>query len=723
MMRSFARWSIRHRRLVVGLWVVVLVVSLVGLSGVVGDKFNDSSSLPGAGSQHASDLLSSRFPARAGDTDQIVFRVRTGELSDPSVKRAVEAMLARVGRLPHVAGVISPYARSAHAISPGRTIGFATVTFDEQSNSLPTAAMTRVIRVARSIRSPQLEVELGGAAIENTVELYSVGTPTEVTLVAAVVVLLLSFGSLLATSLPILTALFGLGASTGLIAVVTHVVNTPSYASEIAILVGLGVGIDYSLFVVSRFREAHRATGGNVEEAITVAMDTAGRSITFAGGCVVIAMLGMFSARMNSLYGVALTTSVTVLVMLLAALTLLPALLYWVGGRIGARRRARTSVGGGAWARWAAMVGRRPAVAALAGTAVMLLLAAPALGLRLATADASNDPPSATTYKAYGLLAQGFGRGFNGPLLVAVQLPASGGATAVAQLERALTSTPGVARVAPPELNAARDAAAITVYPTTAPASQQTYQLVSRLRDRVIAPIDRATGAHVYVGGSTATEVDSAQVISNRLPVFIAVVIGVSALLLLLVFRSIVIPIQAAVMNLLTFGASLGVAQAVFERGWLDGLFGAQQQPIASWLPVIMFAIVFGLSMDYEVFLISRIHEEWQRTGDQAAAIKSGLGSSGRVITAAATVMIVVFAAFALGSSDLLKLIGIALTSAILLDAFVIRTLLLPAVLGLLGSRTWWFPRWLARRVPVIAVEPSARLTQIPQPAPAESAG
>ena len=681
--------------MVVGLWVVVLVASLVGLSGGVGDKFNDSASLPGTGSQHASDLLSSRFPVQAGDADQIVFRARTGELSDPSVRGPVEAMLARVVRLPHVAGVISPYAWSARAISSGGTIGFASVTFDEQADSLPTAAINRVIRVARSIRSPRLEVELGGAAIGTTVELYNVGTPTEVALVAAVVVLLLSFGSLLATSLPILTALFGLGASTGLIAVVTHLVNTPSYASEIAILVGLGVGIDYSLFVVSRFREAYQANGGNVEEAIAVAMDTAGRSITFAGSCVVIAMLGLFSARMDSLYGVAVTTSVTVLVMLLAALTLLPALLYWVGARIGARRRGRASVGGGVWARWAAVVGRRPAVAALAGSAVMMLLAAPALGLRLATADASNDPPSATTYKAYELLAQGFGQGFTGPLLVAVQLPASGGATAVAQLSRALSSTAGVAGVAPPELNAAHDAAAITVYPTTAPASQQTYQLVSRLRGQVIAPIERATGAHIYAGGSTATEVDSAQVISNRLPVFIAVVIGVSALLLLLVFRSIVIPIQAAVINLLTFGASLGFAQAVFERGWLDGLFGAQRQPIASWLPVIMFAIVFGLSMDYEVFLISRIHEEWQRTGDHAAAIERGLGSSGRVITAAATVMIVVFAAFAVGSSDLLKLIGLALTSAILLDAFVIRTLLLPAVLGLLGSRTWWFPRWL----------------------------
>jgi RND superfamily putative drug exporter len=706
-MLSLARWSMTHRRIVVVLWLVVVVGSLGGLSGGVGNHYNNSSSLPGTGSQHASDLLRTRFPAQAGDTDQIVFRARTGELSEPSVKAPIEAMLARVSRLPHVTGVASPYAPGARAISPSGTIAFATVTFDRQSDSLPSAAINRVVSVARSIGSRGLEVELGGAAIEQTVS-PGVGAATAIAIGAAVVVLLLSFGSLLAMTLPILTALFGLGTSTGLIALVTHLVNTPNWASEVAILVGLGVGIDYSLFLVTRFREEYRANGGDVQDAIAVAMDTAGRSVAFAGSCVVIAMLGMFSARIDSLYGVAIATSATVLVMLLAALTLLPALLSWSGARIGSRRRARASGDGGAWARWAGLVARRPVVSALAAAVLMLLLAAPALGLRLASSDADNDPPSTTTHKAYELLAVGFGRGFNEPLLVGAQLPPTARARTVAQLTAAIARTPGVASVASPRLNAARDTAAITVYPTTAPASSQTYNLVTRLRDQAIAPIERDTTAHVYVGGWTATQVDYAHIISDRLPVFIAVVIGVSALLLLLVFRSIVIPIQAALMNLLTIAASLGFVQAVFERGWLVGLFGAQQQPIESWLPVIMFAIVFGLSMDYEVFLISRIHEEWQRTRDHGAAIKHGLSSSGRVITAAAAVMIVVFASFALGSSNLLKLIGLALTSAVLLDALVIRTLLLPAVLGLLGPRAWWFPQWLARNIPVIAVEPRA---------------
>jgi RND superfamily putative drug exporter len=715
LMVSLARWSMMHRRVVLGLWLVVVVGSLGGLSMGVGNHFTDSSRLPGTGSQQATDLLRSRFPAHAGDTDQIVFRARTGELTAPSLRVPIEAMLARVARLPHVTSVVSPYGSGARGISPSGTIGFATIGFDQQSDQLPTSAINRVISVARSSDSPRLEVELGGGAIEQTVS-PSVGAATGIAIVAAMVVLLLSFGSLLAMTLPILTALFGLGTSIGLIAVVTHLVNTPNWASEVAILVGLGVGIDYSLFVVSRFREAYRANGGRVEEAIVEAMNTAGRSVAFAGTCVVIAMLGMFVAG-GSFDGVAVVTSATVLVMLLAALTLLPALLSWAGARISAGRRAGRSGDSGAWARWAELVQRRPAALALAATLVMLVLAAPALGLRLATADASNDPQSATTHKAYELLAEGFGQGFNGPLLIAAKLPPADAASALARLSAAIGRTPGVASVARPQLNAAGETAAITVYPTTSPESSQTYNLVTRLRDQVIPPIERASGANVYVGGFTATQVDETHLISSRLPVFIAVVIAVSALLLLLVFRSLVIPIQAAIMNLLTIVASLGFVQAIFERGWLAGLFGAQRGPIAPWLPVLVFAIVFGLSMDYEVFLISRIHEEWQRTGDHTAAIKRGLASSGKVITAAASVMIVVFIAFALSSSQLLKLIGLVLAGAVLLDAVVIRTILLPAVLQLLGPRAWWFPRWLARRIPVVAVEPTtSALALIPEP-------
>jgi RND superfamily putative drug exporter len=708
-MLSLAAWSMKHRRTVVAVWLVALVGSGGGLSGGLGNHFVNDFSLPGTGSQHATDLLQSRFPAQAGDTDQIVFHARIGSLDDPPVKARIEAMLAKVSRLQHVTGVSSPYSPGMPRIARYGAIGFATVSFDQRSTTLSTTATKRVIRTAQAISSPGLEVELGGPAIEQT-ETATLGAATAIGIGAAIVVLLLSFGSLLAMVLPVVTALFGLGTSAGLIAVLTHVMNTPSFSSELAVLVGLGVGIDYSLFVVTRFREAYHANGGAVEGAVAVAMDTAGRSIAFAGTAVVIAMFGLFAAGVALLYPVAIAISMTVLVVLLAALTLLPALLSRTGARIGAPRRSRTQRGDGAggWARWVGLVQRRPVLSALAATALMLVLAAPALGLRLAASDASNDLPSTTTRKAYDLLAQGYGRGFNGPLIVAAQVPRGDAPTTLSELSAATGRTPGVASVARQRLNPAGDTAAITLYPRAAPESSQTYKLVTDLRDRVIAPIERATGASVYVGGWTATQVDFAHIISRKLPVFIGVVIAVSALLLLLVFRSLVIPIQAAVMNLLSIAAALGVAQAIFERGWLAGLLGVQQAPIDAYIPVIVFAIVFGLSMDYEVFLISRVHEDWRRTGDHPAAVKHGLTSSGRVITAAAAVMIVVFASFVASNDQLLKLFGLSLASAVLLDALVIRTLLLPAVLQLLGPRAWAFPRWLGRRLPVLAVEPTA---------------
>jgi RND superfamily putative drug exporter len=706
----------RHRRTVVAVWLVALIGSLGGLSTGVGNHFVNDFSLPGSGSQRATDLLRSRFPAQAGDTDQIVFHTQAGGLTDPSVRTQVQAMLAKVSRLPHVTGVTSPYAARSSRISSDGAIGFATVAFDQRSDSLPTAATKRVIRSAQAIGSPRLEVELGGPAVEQT-ESPKLGAATAIGIAAAVVVLLLSFGSLLAMALPIVTALFGLGTSIGLVAVLTHIMNVPNFASQLAVLVGLGVGVDYSLFVVTRFREAQRANGGRIEQAVQVAMDTSGRSIAFAGSAVMIAMFGLFAAGVDIFDGVAIAISLTVLLVLLAALTLLPALLSRAGARIGTRRRARGPQGVGRWGRWVGRVQRRPALAALAATVLMLVIAAPALGLRLAASDAGNDQPAQTTRKAYDLLADGFGKGFNGPLQIAAQLPRSDPQPALAQLSTAIGRTPGVASVARPQLNPTGDTAALTVYPSTSPESSKTYALITHLRDRVIAPIEKTTRARVYVGGQTATQTDFAHIIAGKLPLFLGVVVALSALLLLLVFRSLLIPLQAAVMNLLSIAASLGFVQAIFERGWLTGLFDAQPAPIEAYIPVIVFAIVFGLSMDYEVFLISRVHEEWQRTGDHTAAIRKGLASSGRVITAAAAVMIVVFAAFASSSDHLLKLFGLALASAVLLDAFVIRTILLPAVLQLLGPTAWGFPSWLSRRLPVVAVEPRPpAVSQIPEP-------
>jgi RND superfamily putative drug exporter len=518
--------------------------------------------------------------------------------------------------------------------------------------------------------------------------------------------------------LPILTALLGLGAGLGVIGLGSHVVDMVDFSSELALMIGLGVGIDYALFIVTRFRDAYRENGGKVQPALELAMNTAGRAILFAGATVVIALLGMFALGVSFLYGVAIAASLGVLFVLGASLTLLPALLMFTGNRVGRvrQRDRRRDPRAGFWLRWVGLIQRRPMWAALGSSLLLLALAAPALGLRLGASDAGNDPAKNTTRHAYDLLAAGFGSGFNGPLQLAVKLPAAGDTAGLARFATTLRHTPGVASVAAPRLNPARDTAALAVYPTSSPQSAQTTSLVKRLRSDVLPPLAKATGTTVYVGGATATQVDFAHVLSGKLPLFIGLVVLLSALLLLVVFRSLVIPLQAALMNLLSIAAALGVVQAIFERGWLAGLIGVQPGPIDAFIPVLVFAIVFGLSMDYEVFLVSRIHEEWQHRGDASAAVREGLASTGRVITAAAAVMVAVFASFAMGDDRVLKLFGVAMATAVFLDAIVIRSVLMPAVLELFGRRTWAFPRWFDRRLPRLAIEPAA------QPVPLEEA-
>jgi RND superfamily putative drug exporter len=695
-----------HRRTVVAAWIVA-VVGIFAVSSSVGKKTASSFTLPGTGSQHAVDLLQSRFPAQAGDADQIVFHAKTGRLTDAADRAAIDATVARVAGLPHVTNVVSPYASGQRAISRDGTIGFATVDFDERANALPSAAVDRVISVAESARSATLDVQLGGQAIEQAQQ-ASLGFATVVGIAAAIVILLISLGSFSAMGLPIATALLGLGAGIGVITLASHVIDMPSFASELALMIGLGVGVDYALFIVTRFRENYQSNGRNVEQAVEAAINTSGRAVLFAGVTVVIALLGMFALGVSLLSGAAVAASIGVVLVLAASLTLLPALLSLIGRRVGeagGRRAEAQNTRPGFWMRWVQRVQRRPALTAVAATTLMLVLAAPALGLRLASSDAGNDPSSQTTRQAFDLLAEGFGPGFNGPLQLAVSLPRAHDTVALADLTQAVRSTPGVVSVAAPELNHAGTAAALVAYPSTSPQSAQTSSLVTRLRDSVIPPVERNTGARVYVGGATAAQVDFSHVLASKLPLFIGVVVALAALLLLVVFRSFVIPIQAALMNLLSIGASLGIVQAVFERGWLGGLFGAQPGPIDSFIPVLTFAIVFGLSMDYEVFLISRVHEEWQARHDASAAVREGLARTGRVITAAAAVMVAVFAAFAISGDRVLAMFGLAMASAVFLDALVVRMLLVPAVLELLGRTTWAMPRWLDRRLPRIAIE------------------
>ena len=726
-MVKLARWCTTHRKTMLFGWIALLL-AVSAIAGSAGTSYSNNFTLPNSDAQRASDLLRSSFPAQAGDRDTIVYKVGSGSVEDPAVKARVGAMLARVAKLPHVTEVVSPYSGPAagKAVSANGRIAFATVVFDQKANELPKEAAERVVDTARAAARPGLQVELGGQAIELT-EQAGFGISTAVGLLAAIVVLLLTFGSLIAMGLPIVTALFGLGTGLGLIALFTHVVDTPNFSSELAAMIGLGVGIDYALFILTRFREAYTTPGPTFEDAresVVQAMDTAGRAILFAGCTVVIALLGMMLLGVDFLYGVAISASIGVLLVLAASLTLLPALLTFAGRRLArpgrrARRRAeREAMGteaatgtavpaqaaGGMWVRWSRFVEQRPHAIALLATAFMLAVAAPATALRLGSSDASNDPAKQTTHKAYALLAQGFGEGFNGPLLVVARVP-GGAHPGLQRLTKAIGATRGVSSVAPPKLNPAGDVATITVYPGSSPQAYATTQLVERLRDRVVPPIEAASGVRVYIGGVTAGSVDFAKTLGEKLPLFIGVVVLLSALLLLVVFRSLVIPLQAAVMNLLSIGAALGVIVAIFQWGWLGSLFGVQSGPIESFIPVMLFAIVFGLSMDYEVFLVSRIHERWSHTRDNARAVAEGLALTGRVVTAAATIMVCVFLSFMLGEDRVIKEFGLSLASAVLLDALVIRCLLLPAVLHLIGRRTWAIPAWLDRVLPRLNVE------------------
>ncbi len=718
---ALARFCAVHRRFVLLAWVVVLIGVGVGWQAI-GSRYATNFTLGHTDAQKAADLLKSAFPSQSGDSDQIVVQALNGSVE--SQRAEISKMLARVAALPHVAGVVSPFDEgSGDRISKDGKIAFATVLFDERANVLPTSAIKKVITTAQAAQSPSLQVELGGQAIEQ-VEFAKPASTTAIGLFAAIIVLLVSFGSFLAMGLPIVTALFGLGTGIGIVGIASHVLDMPNFSLELAAMIGLGVGIDYALFILSRYREAYNENGKDVLGAVELAMDTAGRAVLFAGATVVIALLGMFALGVSFLYGLAIAASVAVLLVLAASVTLLPALLMFLGRRVGepgrlarlfSRRRRDRTPRPGFWARWSAVIERRPIVAAAASGLVMLLLAAPVLSLRLGSSDQGNDPSSYTTRRAYDLLAQGFGPGFNGPLVLVTKLPSSGGDTALTRIAAAVGSTPGVVSVAPPRISPSGGVATINAYPSSSPESAETTSLVKTLRSKVLPPVEQATGATVYVGGATATFIDFSNVLSDKLWLFIGVVVGLSALLLLVVFRSLLIPLQAALMNLLSIGASLGVLVMCFQFGWFPG---ATSGPIDAFVPVLMFAIVFGLSMDYEVFLVSRIHEEWGRLGDAPAAVREGLTETGRVITAAAAVMVVVFLSFVLGGERVIELFGLGLATAVFLDALVIRCILLPAILYLFGPSAWYFPSWLDRRLPRFAIEhEQPALGPLPRPA------
>jgi len=704
-----AGWCYDHRRRVLAGWLVA-VVAVIGLAQWAGSRLDNNFALGSSPSQQAQNLLASRFPSQEGDSADVVLR-SPGPLDSPGNAAAIGRLVSSLQPLAHVSAVHSPLGSGASGqLSPGGRIGFVVVRFDATAADLPAGAVWRVIDTARSFARPDLQVAVGGAPVEQVVS-AAPGSTEMIGLLAAVVVMLLAFGSVVAMGLPILTALVGVGIGFGVLVGLSHLLTVPTFGPDMMIMIGLGVGIDYALFVVTRYRQG-LAEGLSPREATIVALSTAGRAVLFAGATVVIALLGLFVVGLPFMDGLAVAAIVAVALVLAAALTLLPAIFGFAGMAIDRlhipgllARPGATSRG--FWGRWSRTVQKRPWMCAAAALAVLAVLAVPLFSMRLAFSDAGNDPASLTTRQAYDLLADGFGPGFNGPLVVAADLHGPHAQASIARLGARLSQAPGVASVTPPVVNAARDAAVIVVYPATAPQSAQTASLVHRLRDQVIPQLTADSGVTAFVGGQTAAGADTSAYLSARLPWVIGMVVVLAFLLLMVVFRSIAIPLKAAAMNLLSMGAAYGVIVAVYQWGWLASIFGVSRPgPIDPWIPLMMFTIVFGLSMDYEVFLLSRIREEWARTGDNSQAVASGLATTARVITAAAAIMVCVFGSFVIGDPlRILAVFGLGLAFAVLIDATVVRMVLVPAVMQLLGSANWWLPARIGRAIPNLAIE------------------
>jgi putative drug exporter of the RND superfamily len=726
-----AAFSARRRWWALALWAAVLIGTQVLASGV-GDTYRNDFSLPGTDSQNALDVMREHGSVQAGDSVQIVLHDEgEGGVRATAVRKRVEPMLRKVAGLPSVAQVRSPY-EDRSAVSEDGTIGYATVVLDGKAEQIPWEDSNRILDTAKTAEQGEggeqadsaegagqadraqgggLQVELGGDAARAAEESEG-GAAEGAGILGALVILVFLFGSLIAASVPVVTAVFAVGTSLGLIVLASHAFKIADFTPYVMMLVGLGVGIDYALLIFSRYR-AELRDGTDRETATRVSMDAAGRTVFFAGCTVIIALLGLVVLGLGSLQGVALAVALTVLVTMLASLTLLPALLAVAGRRIErslARRAAKQRADGRQegreegrrWRLWASAVQRRPWAALLLSVVALGALAAPALGLRLGFADAGNDPETKSSRAAYDLLADGFGPGFNGPLIIVAEGKGTGLVHDDADALRSeLSGVRGVAHTSSPIPTRDPSAATVLAFPDSAPQDEATAELVTSLRDDVLPQLEQRTGTRFLVGGSTAAAEDFASKVAERMPLFVAVVVGLSALLLMAVFRSLLIPLKAALLNLLSIGASLGVITLVFQHGW----FGAQPGPIEAFIPVMIFAIVFGLSMDYEVFLLSRIHEEWKRLKDPALAVREGLAHTGKVITAAGAIMIVVFAAFVMDPDRMLQQFGLGLAVAILLDAVVIRCLIVPAVMQLLGRSAWWLPGWLRRVLPKVELE------------------
>ena len=722
MLRRLAEFCYHHRRFVVIGWIVALVgVSVLGQT--VGGDLLKTFSLPGTESQRAFDVLEQQFE-RTGDTGNLVFEVRgDGTVEDPAVRSEIEPVFEELRKQPHVVSVTSPYdAEGARFIAQDGKIAYAEILFDVQPNDVPLGVAADMRAIAKDANSDLLRVELAGSMFtEQTMPASEL-----IGILAAVVILLIAFGSLLAMGLPIMTALFGIGIGLAVVNLLARLLDVPSFAPQVTAMIGIGVGIDYALFISTRYREALH-DGADPERAVVHAIDTSGRAVLFAGGTVVISLLGLFLIGVSFIRGLAVGASLAVLFVMAAAVTLLPAVLGFAGYTIDkfalpSARKKRTHEQS-FWVRWSRTVQARPWPVAIGSLLILIVLAVPFISLRLGVADAGNDPTKFTTRRSYDLLSEGFGPGFNGPLLLASNVNSPDDVAAMGRLGEAIAEDPDVQQVSPAIPSPNGGGVLLQVVPKGSPQDESTTALVHRLRDQTVPNATEDSTLDVHVGGQTAIGVDLADTLGTRLPFMFLAILLLSFVLLMLVFRSLLVPLKAVIMNLLSIGAAYGVIVAIFQWGWIKGAIGiGKEGPIEAWVPMMLFAIVFGLSMDYEVFLLSRIKEEYDQSHDNADAVAAGLAKTARLITAAAAIMICVFGSFVLSDLRVLKLIGFGLAFAVLIDATIVRLLLVPATMELLGDRNWWFPKWL-EWLPRVNVEGGKDFVADKQPEPVSVGG
>ncbi len=690
------RFTARRHWWVIGAWVVVAILIVVIARASGGHTF-DNFRIPGAQSQEAVDLLEERFPQQAGGSATVVFHAADGTLGSSASEAAIAESIDNLKALPQKPQVVGPVP------APSGDTAIASLQYREQVQQLGVEAFDDVQAATEPAEKAGIEVAFGGPLVDFA-EAPASSASDQIGLLVAIVILVFAFGSLIAAGMPIFTALIGLAIGLSLITLLASVIDVGTAAPELGTMIGLGVGIDYSLFIVTRHRE-NLAQGMDVQASIGRSVATAGQAVLFAGTTVVIAICGLLISGIPYVAILGFAAAIVVAVMMVAAVTLLPALLGVAGKHI-ARGRSGAHAGHSRfWERWATLVCAHPIPFAVVAVAILLALAAPFLSIRYGQSDDGTAPAGSTQRIAFDRIAEGFGPGANGPLLVVVTYPEGG--SVPAGLEDALKDAPGVAQVAPAQTNTADDTAVITVEPTTAPDAQATSDLVSSLREDVIPKaLEGSTDTRAYVGGVTAAYIDLGDRIADRLPYFIGAVVLLSFLLLMLVFHSIVIPATAAVMNLLSVGAAYGVTVAVFQWGWGKEIFGLSSTiPIISFVPMMMFAVLFGLSMDYQVFLLTRVREEYDRSGDTRTAIVAGLSHTARVITSAALIMIVVFLSFVAYPIPEVKMFGLGLAVAVAVDSTIVRMVLVPSLMKLLGRANWWFPAWLGRILPKITIE------------------